>query len=92
MKKQIVLLCENNQQFGLGVEELSVSKVVKRIIEDIWGKTPKVSICLSDYVPAEDQSEAMYVKSSIINAVFVVNMSNIQVPNKKLFVPGGKPN
>ena len=92
MKKHIVLICEGGQQFGVVVEELSVSKVMKRIIEDLSNPS-KVFVNFADYAPPKDSNQGLYVKSSIVGAVTVVDISNIQTPNKKIYVPGGvKPN
>lgn len=95
MKKHIVLVCEGGQQFVITVDELSVSKVIKSILDDLRNPD-KQFICPTDYVPGSKESDIeMWVKSSIVNAVVTaeVNNSSIQVPNKRLFIPpGGKPN
>ena len=89
MKKQIVLVCENKQQFSIVVEELSISKIIKRIVTDLSNPT-KQFICLIDYVPTRDPNEEMWVRSSVVKAIVVANVSNIQVPNKKIVVPSGR--
>lgn len=87
MKKHIILICEGNQQFGVIVEELSVLKTMKQIVDDLSNPL-KQFICLTDYVSAKDLNQKMYVKSKIVNAIVLTDVNNnVQVPNRKLIVP-----
>ncbi len=87
MKKQIMLLCKDRQQFAVLVEEMSVHKVVKGIIADL-SNPEKRFICLLDYLPESDQDQEMWVRTKTVTAVVVVSKSNIQTPQKSIMVPG----
>lgn len=83
-------MCNNGQQFGIDVEEMSIKKITKRVIDDLK-KSEFISI--ADYI-SEEQEGDLFVKSEVVIAVLNMNISNIQVPNKNIFVPGpgGQPN
>lgn len=92
MKKQVILVCEGGQQFGVLVDEMSVLKVMRAIINDLEklsAAPTKKFLCFTDYVSTKDSDQKMYVKASIVNAVLVANInnSNILTPPKGLFVP-----
>ncbi|KKN28930.1 hypothetical protein LCGC14_0849280 [marine sediment metagenome] len=94
MKKNIVLMCDCGLQFGVLVDELSVAKIMKQIVNDVW-INPKPCICFADYIPSKDPNQTMYVKTASVVSIRVENIqSGVQVPNKQLFVPGvvGRPN
>ena len=92
MKKQITIICEGGNQFGIRVEEMSVSKIVKQIIADLVNPT-KEFISLIDYVSNEN-AVPIYIRANegYVKAIVVADISNIQVPNQRVFVPGGKSN
>jgi len=88
MKKNILLICDCGLQFGVVVDEMSVSKVVKQLKNDIY-VTPKPCLDFADYAPNKDPNQTMIVKTGPVVAIRVIDVnSNVQVPNKKLFMPG----
>ena len=91
MKKQILFICDNGLKFGVLVDELSASKVAKRIIANL-AITTKEFICISDYITPEGPNQEIGIRTKTIDAVVIADISNIQVPSNKIFVPGGKPN
>jgi len=58
MKKQILLICPNNQQFGVAVDELSASKTAKRIIADLSNPS-KQFICFADYLTSKNPNQGL---------------------------------
>ena len=89
MKQQIVLICEQNQQIAIAVEEISIQSTVKRIVEDL-SDSKKSFINMNDYAVMKDPNKALYIRSSIVKTITTAEINNIQVPNKKsLLVPSG---
>ena len=86
MNKQIIVLCATGQQFGLVIDEDTVADAMSAMIEDLKDQE---FICLTDYATIKAVGKEMWIRSSLVSAVFATEISNIQVPNKNLVFPGG---
>ncbi len=86
MQKHVVLICDGGAQFGVVVDEQSVKKVLRQILADLEKSSPRF-ICFAHYVPVENPCHELWVKKSIVNAVRVADISNIQVPGKQILLP-----
>ncbi len=88
--EQRIDIITNKITFGIQVEKESVKKVLADLSRDIpaFIKEGKL-MCIGHYSKESDLECSLWVRPGAIDAVIVMNVSNIAQPNKNIIFPSG---